>query len=553
MKVANTLFADEEFQKSAKIDEETEKELLEEFSSLPPPKKENDGGDGSATAAAAGPKTAGILESQRTTNIMIMLRKFTCGPEEIVKHVNSLDPLCEYLSDDNVTALSANAFKAEELEMARTYAAPAEDVAKLNAAEALAYHVARAPRFSKKIKAMWAMRTAVAVGDEIRASMMLVISASQEVRKSKKFELVLATVLGIGNFLNAGTAKGQARGFRLETLPKLCDTKTRGGDTTLLHYVVQVVGKKAPSAVLFYKDMPHVVPAKRECKEDIAKELKTFQAGVALLGAEIMALTAESRAASSGGASPKPAVPPPPSMGRGNCSKNPEQASEGKADGQGCAENGMQDDGEERPRATSRAQSPLEVARALYAKAEEASNELQNLQELMLREFADTTSFLGEDTRTAKTEEVFDTLTKFLLSFEGCVKDLEKRKENEARALRLAKRNAEEEAKREARQKKTNAATDKKAVAVEGDGTVDDDDAAEESAEVPEFGDKPSDSVKSSSTERSVSDEDAASPGSDEDAASPGSDEDAASPVATVSTSVGNTGRQRDPVYGIEL
>lgn len=457
VKVENTLFAKEEFQESAKLDDDIEKELLDQFSSRPPPKRQASADEDVAAASGTGPKTAGFLEPQRMTNILIMLSKFSCPPDEIVRHVNSLDPLGAKLSDDNISALSANSLKDEELEMARNYVAPAEVVAALNAAEAYAYHVARLPRFSTKVKAMWCMRTAGAIEAEIRESIMQIVLASREVRRSKKFEVVLATVLGIGNFLNAGTAKGQARGFRLETLPKLCDTKTRGGDLTLLHYIVQVVGKKAPAALTFYKDIPHVATAKRVSKDDIAKELATFQRGVALLGSEVTALTQEAEAAGLPVlVSHKMATPPPPSLGGRPSSAVPEPPPRTSGGGAAASiDSGAQvgGDGSAGSALGAPAQSPLDAARVAYSKSEAAANDLQQLQEEMHREFADAATYLGEDIRTAKTDEVFEMLSKFVTAFVGCVKDNEKKAEEEERQERLAKRQASEEAARVERRK----------------------------------------------------------------------------------------------------
>ena len=56
-------------------------------------------------------------------------------------------------------------------------------------------------------------------------------------------------VLDVGNALNAGTAKGNAVGFKLSTLLKLAELKAVDKKTTLLHYVVDVVRKNAPAIV----------------------------------------------------------------------------------------------------------------------------------------------------------------------------------------------------------------------------------------------------------------------------------------------------------------
>ena len=50
---------------------------------------------------------------------------------------------------------------------------------------------------------------------------------------------VLAAVLAVGNEMNAGTARGQACGFKLESLLKLADVKGVDRKTSLLHFVLK--------------------------------------------------------------------------------------------------------------------------------------------------------------------------------------------------------------------------------------------------------------------------------------------------------------------------
>ena len=76
----------------------------------------------------------------------------------------------------------------------------------------------------------------------------------------------------IGNTLNGGTFRGDARGFQLDTLIKvshtskqvdgtdhqLRDTRTGKGATcpTLLHYLAKVLLRTDPRLVLFHEDLP---------------------------------------------------------------------------------------------------------------------------------------------------------------------------------------------------------------------------------------------------------------------------------------------------------
>jgi hypothetical protein len=56
-------------------------------------------------------------------------------------------------------------------------------------------------------------------------------------RWSQALRTALSRTLALGNALNSGTAKGSAKGIKLESLAKLSDTRTSDGSSTLLHYL----------------------------------------------------------------------------------------------------------------------------------------------------------------------------------------------------------------------------------------------------------------------------------------------------------------------------
>ena len=102
--------------------------------------------------------------------------------------------------------------------------------------------------------------------EEIRPELNILRNACAELRGSAKFKHVLSAVLAIGNALNGSTFRGGARGFALEGLGKLKETKTvKGGADcpTLLHYLAKVLLRSDPGLVNFIDEMPHLEPAAR--------------------------------------------------------------------------------------------------------------------------------------------------------------------------------------------------------------------------------------------------------------------------------------------------
>lgn len=447
--MAQTLYAREEFQQHplAKLSEDMTKDILVKFSNKPSLTIEEPSA-AERERASASSQYVGILETKRIQNIEIMLRKFNNEPSEIAKAVRTLDPKRIFLSDDNVDALSSNTFKEEELVIARAYTPPEGKLAEMNKAEALAYHVARVPRFTSKVTAMLTMRSSDQIRAELKSVIGNVLKACIEVRKSEKFHGVLASVLAIGNFLNEGTAKGEARGFKVEALLKLSETRTSDRKLSLLHYLVDMMEEKAPNLLDFPDDLSYVRIAKRAAKEDIAREVAAFKIAVEALGREVQFLANEiPPSPRMNGPSEPSGTPPPPAT----VSRTPERTLSKKTslkeseitlqpalyndkDGEG------RDEGAE-GKADNR--SDYEVARECFERAEEACKEISDLHAKMVGEFAELAILLGEEPRHAKTEDMFSTLDTFMKDFTNCLEENRERKQALLRKERMEKKAAE--------------------------------------------------------------------------------------------------------------
>jgi Formin Homology 2 Domain len=97
---------------------------------------------------------------------------------------------------------------------------------------------------------------------EANAHMDVIEAAIRELRNAKKFHEILHCILKIGKFLNRGTYL-RGDGFRLATLMKVAETRTKHSGTTLLHYLVAVVENNDPSLLNFYDDLAHIDDASK--------------------------------------------------------------------------------------------------------------------------------------------------------------------------------------------------------------------------------------------------------------------------------------------------
>jgi len=117
---------------------------------------------------------------------------------------------------------------------------------------------------------------------EVRPDIDVLRLAANEARTSQRFKLVLQAVLAVGNALNGPTFRGGARGFQLDALLKLKETKTALSDPacpTLLHYLARTLSRTQPSLLVFIEDLPHVESAARVSVQSVSVAANTIVVG----------------------------------------------------------------------------------------------------------------------------------------------------------------------------------------------------------------------------------------------------------------------------------
>ncbi|KAL0733922.1 hypothetical protein Bca4012_010132 [Brassica carinata] len=106
------------------------------------------------------------------------------------------------------------------------------------------------------------------------------IQFHSQVRGSAKLKRIMQTILSLGNALNHGTARGSAIGFRLDSLLKLTDTRSRNSKMTLMHYLCKVLAEKLPELLDFPKDLVSLEAATKIQLKYLAEEMQAIRKGL---------------------------------------------------------------------------------------------------------------------------------------------------------------------------------------------------------------------------------------------------------------------------------
>lgn len=106
-----------------------------------------------------------------------------------------------------------------------------------------------------------------------------------EVQNSAKLTKVLEVILALGNFLNSGTGRGGAHGFKLEALAMLSTVKDAKGDS-LLDYLVRTLNRDLPGT-LPIDDMPTLERSATISLDAIGEDVQSLLDSVNNVGEQI--------------------------------------------------------------------------------------------------------------------------------------------------------------------------------------------------------------------------------------------------------------------------
>eukprot|EP00899_Mesostigma_viride_P003760 jgi/Mesvir1/13385/Mv15054-RA.1 len=241
---------------------------------------------GAAAAAAPSPQRKPskitLVDLRRANNCEIMLAQFKQPVEDIVKSILALD--ASELSAEQLSALSKFQPADDEIKQLQDYKGDREMLGKC---EQYFFLMLSVPRMEQKIHVFIFKLLFTSKVKDLQDVMSLVVDASNEVRSSTSFKKVMQTILSLGNALNQGTHRGSASGFKLDTLLKLSDTRSKNAKMTLMHYLCKVLGEKSKALLSFSEDLKHLEPASKIVVKTLAEDMREITKGLEAVEAEL--------------------------------------------------------------------------------------------------------------------------------------------------------------------------------------------------------------------------------------------------------------------------
>lgn len=190
-----------------------------------------------------------LLDSRKSQNIAIVLKSLAVSRSEI------LDALIDGkgLNVETLEKISRVSPTEEEKSLILEYKG---DPTRLAVAESFLYHILKAvPSAFKRLNAMLFRLNYDSEIMEIKESLNTIELGCNELFNKGLFVKLLEAVLKAGNRMNAGTVRGNAQAFNLDSLRKLIDVKSNNGKTTLLHFVVEEVVRSEGKRAVFNRNI----------------------------------------------------------------------------------------------------------------------------------------------------------------------------------------------------------------------------------------------------------------------------------------------------------
>lgn len=218
--------------------------------------------------------TVTFVDPGRSQNISIALSRFKPMTSEAIRDaILSMDETC--LTPERLQQLIKWLPQPDEIEAIQNFEGP---VGQLGVVEKYFMTIMGIPRLRNRLETWAYAQTFETVSSDLVARTVTLAEGLNAVLHSKALRRVLEIVLAVGNYMNSGSAKGGAYGFKIGLLTKLAETKGTDG-TTLLSYILKVVDKD-PVAKGVMDELSVIMDASREDVGALEADVKKLKGGM---------------------------------------------------------------------------------------------------------------------------------------------------------------------------------------------------------------------------------------------------------------------------------
>jgi len=229
------------------------------------------------------PKELAFIDNNRSRNCEIILKKINMSNEELRSIIITMDEE-EKLSKDMVEQMLKIVPEAEDTKLFEPHI---DDVDLFARPDRFLYEMSKIPRFEQRLNSLFYKKGFQERVGEIKPKMECLMRACRQVMRSKRLRTLLEVILVLGNYMNKGS-RGNASGFKLQSLNKMLDTKSSvDRRITLLHYVLEFLMGKFPTVFKLEEDLTDIRNASKINPVELNSELVALRKGINSLEDEL--------------------------------------------------------------------------------------------------------------------------------------------------------------------------------------------------------------------------------------------------------------------------
>jgi len=210
-----------------------------------------------------------LIDGRKSLTVNIFMKQFKDPKDIVVSRIEEGNS--GYFGIEKLQGFIKILPEKEELEAINSYTG---DLTLLGTAEAFYLKLSKLPGYSIRLDAMLLREEFAPIVCTLTAQLGIVEKSANDILNSQSLQDFLALVLETGNFLNCDSYAGNAAGFKLSSLPKLCDTRSNKPRVTLLHYLVETAEKQDEKMLGFTNDLPGLKQASRITMDGLSDEVK---------------------------------------------------------------------------------------------------------------------------------------------------------------------------------------------------------------------------------------------------------------------------------------
>ncbi|GAB1597942.1 formin-like protein 3 isoform X1 [Argonauta hians] len=217
-----------------------------------------------------------VLENNRARNLVITLRKIGHSAHQIREYIDKYDT--NNLHGEYAELLLKYVPTKEEAKFLSKYS---KDYFNLDMSEQLMYQLSHIDRVENKLKVMTFMGQYPDIVDNVKPLINRVSDCSKSLTDNTKLKKIFEIILAFGNYMNS-SKRGCIDGFKLESLMKLCQIKSKNCNQSLLEYLVHIICCYYPALMTWYDEIDLQIQ-KSASYQSIAVDIFTLRKGIDLV------------------------------------------------------------------------------------------------------------------------------------------------------------------------------------------------------------------------------------------------------------------------------